>query len=138
MKPNITILKPNPTITEMFQYCNAPLKNTRWSWGAVSVNNEIFYVENELVVIEDRRFYRVTHLAVYKDKMFHPGIRERLDHVERITRLSSFMIKCRAKNPKAIPREFKDFDVSHIGAGGKLIDIEGDKWLEQKYHQLKE
>ena len=42
------------------------------------------------------------------------------------------MIKCRAKNPKSIPRKFKDFDVSHIGVGGKLIDIEGDKWLEQK------
>ena len=135
MNPDITILKPNPTITEMFQYCNAPLKNTRWSWGAVSVNNDIFLRvwENELAVIEEKRFYRVTHLAVYKDKMSHPGIRERLDHVERIGSGSpSFMIKCRAKNPRAIPREFKDFDVSHIGVGGKLIDIEGDKWLEQK------
>ena len=44
MKLNITILKPNPTIREMFQYCNSPLKNTRWSWGAVSVNNDNFYV----------------------------------------------------------------------------------------------
>ena len=41
MKINITILKPNPTITEMFQYCNAPFENTRWSCGAVSVNNDI-------------------------------------------------------------------------------------------------
>ena len=135
MKLDITILKPNPTITEMFQYCNSLLKNTRWSWGAVSENNDIFLRvwENELAIIEDKRFYRVTHLAVYKDKMSQPGIRERLDHVGRIrSGAASYMIKCRAKNPKAIPREFKDFDVSHIGVGGKLINIEGDNWLQQK------
>ena len=135
MKLNITILKPNPNITEMFQYCNAPLKNIRWSWGAVSENNDIFLRvwENELAIIEDKRFYRVTHLAVYKNKMSHPGIRERLDHVGRIrSGADSYMIKCRAKNPKAVPREFKDFDVSHIGVGGKLINIEGDNWLQQK------
>ena len=135
MKPDITILKPNPTITEMFQYCNAPLKNTRWSWGAVSETGKIFLRvwENELATIEEKRFYRVTHLEVYKDKMSQPGIKERLDHVEQIrSGTTCYMIKCRAKNPKSIPREFKDFDVSHIGVGGKLIDIEGDSWLEQK------
>ena len=136
MKHNIKILKSNPTITEMFIYCKAPLKNTRWSWGAVSDQGDIFLRvwENEIARIEDKHYYRVTHLAVYKDKLSHPGIKERLRHVEEI-RLgrSSFMIKCRAKNPKVIPREFKSFDSSHIGVGGKLIKIEEDFWLEESH-----
>ena len=108
MKHNIKILKSTPTITEMFIYCKAPLKNTRWSWGAVSDQGDIFLRvwENEIARIEDKHYYRVTHLAVYKDKLSHPGIKERLRHVEEI-RLgrSSFMIKCRAKNPKVILTE---------------------------------
>ena len=79
MKHNIKILKSNPTITEMFIYCKAPLKN-RWSWGAVSDQGDIFLRvwENEIARIEDKHYYRVTHLAVYKDKLSHPGIKERL------------------------------------------------------------
>ena len=63
MKPDITILKPNPTITEMFQYCNAPLKNTRWSWGAVSENNDIFLRGSKFLIF---KFVNIVYNSVYK------------------------------------------------------------------------
>ena len=71
MKHNIKILKSNPTITEI--YIASTIKKYTLVLGAVSDQGDIFLRvwENEIARIEDKHYYRVTHLAVYKDKLSH-------------------------------------------------------------------
>jgi hypothetical protein len=40
------------------------------------------------------------------------------------------MIMCQAIDVNAMPREVKDFDPEQVFVGGKLLELDGDLWIE--------
>ena len=60
------------------------------------------------------------------------GYAERLGHVELIrSGAPSYMVMCQARDVHANPREVASFDRNDVFVGGRLVDIEGDYWLER-------
>ena len=122
-------------ITSLFQSLDAPLKNQRWSWGAESSKGDIYLRvwKDELAIIYDKHYYRVTHKAKFINNQSHPGYRERLRHVDQIkSGCNSFMVICTAEDPNVLPRTFVGYERGYISVGGKIINIDGDDWLEEK------
>ena len=121
------------TMADLFKKVGAPLKNTRWSWGAVSEKGDVFLRvwADERKQLDGRLTVRVTHHAVFADQPENLGYRERLEHVALIAAgARSFCIQCTAKDTNAVPRALASFDRRTLFVGGDLIDAGGDSWLE--------
>ena len=42
------------------------------------------------------------------------------------------MVICTAEDPNVLPRTFVGYERGYISVGGKIINIDGDDWLEEK------
>lgn len=120
-------------ISDVFAQMGAPLKNARWSWGAVRPADGAVVLR----VWQDKtrgRAFRVTHHAVFADDLSNLGYQERLVHLRMIRnnpQLASFMIVCVARDVMAIPRGIREFNAREVFVGGALsADDRGDSWLE--------
>ena len=75
----------------------------------------------------------MTHKVKFINNQSHPGYRERLRHVDKIkSGYNSFMVICTAEDPNVLPRTFVGYERGYISVGGKIINIDGDDWLEEK------
>ena len=120
-------------ISDLFQKVGAPLKNKRWSWGAVSLKGYVFLRvwSDERRQIDDKLTVRVTHHSVFSDEPENLGYKERLEHVALIAGgARSFCVQCTAKDPNAHPRQLDSFDSRRLFVGGSLIQHGEDSWLE--------
>ena len=121
------------SMADLFQKLGAPLKNTRWSWGAVSEEGDVYlrvWVD-EFRKIDDKQTVRVTRHRTSGSNPENVGHKERLEHVAQIgAGAKSFCILCVAKDPNSHPRELASFDKKSIFVGGKLIQDGEDFWLE--------
>lgn len=118
-------------ISDVFAEMGAPLKNTRWSWGAVRPADDAVVLR----VWQDEtrsKAFRVTKHAVFADDLNNLGYQERLEHLRMIRDgCASFMIVCIAKDVMAIPRKIRGFNAGVVFVGGALSECEqGDSWLE--------
>jgi len=74
---------------------------------------------------------QVTHIRRHSDRKRHPGHRERLRHVERTRRgARCYLVMCEAKDPISRPRKIKAFNDKAVFVGGKIVEREGDWWVE--------
>ena len=120
-------------ITDLFKKVGAPLKNDRWSWGAVSEGGDVYLRvwQDEFRTIDGKQTVRVTAHKEFENDPKNLGYNERLKHVDKIRAgAKSFCILCLAKDPNSQPREIKDFDDKEIFVGGELIQDGEDCWLE--------
>ena len=121
------------SMADLFQKLGAPLKNTRWSWGAVSEEGDVYlrvWVD-EFRKIDDKQTVRVTRHRTSRSNPEKAGHKERLEHVAQIgAGAKSFCVLCEAKDPNNHPRELASFDNKTILVGGKLIQDGEDFWLE--------
>ena len=112
----------------------APLKNVRWSWGAVSKTGDAYLRvwADEIETIDGKRCARLTNHSAFKNKPKHPGYRERNEHVSMIKcGTKAYAVLCRAENAGAAPRKIASFDRKQLLVGGTVIqDSHGDDWLE--------
>jgi hypothetical protein len=122
------------TQTEMFKRLGAPLSNSRWSWGAVrSEDGAVF-----LRVWQDRKrkhdghwFMMVTHREKYAGDEDNRGYQERLEHMSRVRAgAQCFMVMCLAADISAAPRKIQSFNSSEVFVGGRVIELDGDTWVE--------
>lgn len=127
------------TITDYFKYLQAPLKNPRWSWGAVREGDQALFLRiwgDEFVVRGKTRFYRITAYEVFKYKPSDHGWIERQEHLKLlqapVQNAPTYMVICTAKDTKAEPRTIADYDKTTVFLGGDLIQEHGDWWLEAK------
>ena len=116
-----------PSLSAMFQNTlNAPLANTRWSWGAVNHKGDVimrvwsdkdeFDYKNKTVLV----LHPVNRNGV--DISCRPGYQEREEHLDMIRNGSKFyMVVCNPKDPNANVREVKDFRTDRVYVGGILI-----------------
>jgi hypothetical protein len=120
--------------TAFFASLGAPLRNPRWSWGAVRPEDGAVFLR----VWQDRmrdhlgsRFDQLTHHARYRDDPNNLGYRERLEHVELVRGgRRCYLIVCEAAEPDARPRELRQFDHTQVFPGGRVVELDGDWWIE--------
>lgn len=123
------------TLTDLFSYLGTPLANQRWSWGAVRISDGAVFLrvwQDEQRKIDGSWFTQITFTEFSKANPSNLGYAERLKHVELIRSGSpSYMVMCQARDIGANPREVASFDRNDVFVGGRLIDINGDYWLER-------
>jgi hypothetical protein len=120
--------------TAFFDKLKAPLKNARWSWGAVRPDGAVILRVwlDEIRQKDNREFVPITYNKLFEDQeRQHAGCKERLEHLARIKNgAKSYMVICTAKDVAAIPRAIKTFNSNELFVGGRLREFEGDFWLE--------
>lgn len=86
------------SISALYRGLGAPLRNSRWSWGAINHAKRILFLsvwEDEIKQHGERRLVRVTAHAELDPKTDY-GYRERLNHLEAIRDgIKAFLIFCR-------------------------------------------
>lgn len=122
------------SVSQVFRRIGAPLKNMRWSWGAVSDNGDVYLKvwADEFDRVDGRLWARLTRHSAFAQNPGHPGWLERKRHVAMVQQgAKSFAIKCRAKDTNANPRTIASIDDKRLFIGGAVCtDSEGDSWLE--------
>ena len=121
------------TQSEFFKRLGAPLKNTRWSWGALRTGGALVLRvwEDRTREFDGRRFAMLTHHSKYANNQGHPGYKERNRHVEEVhASTCCYMVMCQVKDVAATPRQIRSFDQDNVYLGGTLLECEGDLWIE--------
>lgn len=120
---------------ELFERVRAPLKNTRWSWGAVRGDDGAVFLrvwQDETTKLNGKRFIRITANQFFQanDPSNH-GYQERLEHVERVRGGAPlFLVMCRAMDPSAHPRQVGGFNSKEVFRGGAVEELDGEVWVE--------
>ena len=89
--------------------------------------------QDEFKPRKDKSLIKVTYGDRLKDEheAHSLGYRERLQHVERIRKGGeAFLIMCQAEDVTAVPRKVKDFEHENVFRGGRILEIEGECWIE--------
>lgn len=111
----------------------APLKNTRWSWGAIRKDESVILRvwQHERRQIDGSTYFRVTHFEAFTEKQENLGYQERIDQVHLIENgMKAFMVMCTVEDTNIKPWKVKEFNGDEVFHGGKLIKVDGDFWLE--------
>ena len=121
--------------SELFEKLGAPLRNPRWSWGAVSKSGNVYLTvwTDQFRRIKEKNFVRLTHNKVSGSKQRNLGYLERLEHVALISKgAKSYGVLCTVKDELESPRRMLDFNRRELLVGGELIKHNGDWWLEDR------
>jgi hypothetical protein len=130
---------PATSITDYFRRLNAPLHNSRWSWGSVREADQALFLRvwgDESIGEGDLRYYRLTAYSTFESKPKDLGWLERQRHLALLQdpdrSAPTYMVICTAKDTAAEPRSIADFDSQTLFLGGDLIQHEGDWWLQAR------
>jgi hypothetical protein len=122
------------SMTELFSKLNAPLANSRWSWGGEKQDEDAVVLrvwQDRKRKIGDKHYMMLTHHEKFVGKEDKLGYQERNQHVERARNgTKCYMVMCLAKNVEASPRAIKSFNEKDIFVGGKVEELDGDTWIE--------
>jgi hypothetical protein len=121
------------SLSVFFSRLGAPLRNPRWSEGAVRDSDGAVFLrvwQDEKFVENRRPYMRLTHCLDYADRPGHYGHQERIRHVQLVSRgAPCYMVMCRTDEPTATPRSLRCFNNLDVFAGAELRKHEGDFWL---------
>ena len=120
------------TISDFFEHSlGAPLRNTRWSWGAVSPSGHIYLRvwHDDFQTVQGLRCVRVVYPS--RPSRSH-GYSERQRHLRMIqSGAKAFGVIQTAIDPEESPRRIKSFDPTELMIGGELLENpDGFIWLE--------
>jgi hypothetical protein len=128
---------PATSITDYFRRLNAPLHNSRWSWGSMREEDQALFLRvwgDESITQGGSRYYRLTAYSVFESKPKDLGWLERQRHLAMLQdpgrTAPTYMVICTAKDTTAEPRSIADYDPNTLFLGRKLIQHEDDWWLE--------
>ncbi len=90
-----------------------------------------YLVSHRKILEEGKMFMMITHHEKYIDQPENLGWNERLSHVEQI-RIGAkcLMVMCLADDVEASPRTIKSFNERDVFEGGRLVEREGDFYVE--------
>ena len=121
------------SMSSYFKQLGAPLKNARWSWGALRKDGSLVLRvwQHERKQLDGSTYFRVTHFEKFSDNQDDLGYQERIDQIQLIEHgAKAFMVMCSVENPEAKPHKVKEFNEDEVFLGGKLLKVGGDFWLE--------
>ena len=109
------------SMTELFESFEAPLKNVRWSWGAVDDKGTVFLRQwSTDLVVEGGVESVVVARAHRPDDQANLGWQERKRHLDAVEDgAKCFIVVCEAKDPEARPRQVKAWR-DEVLVGGEL------------------
>lgn len=120
-----------PNISDHFKSLGAALRNDRNSWGAVRDDERAVFLRvwmHEGRTIEGKSYYTV--LRQNRPKLSN-GHKERIEHLDRIGQgAQCYLIACRAVNENADEKRIKSFDGAYVWSTGKIIEHDGDLYIE--------
>lgn len=120
------------SITTFFEELGAPLKNHRWSWGAMRrADNTLFLRvwDDERITLDGQVCYMVLRNIA---RFGGPGRDERELHLAAVRRgVATLLVVCTAADtgPLVKSRRIRTFNDHLLALGGKLIEYEGDLYL---------
>jgi uncharacterized protein DUF3553 len=122
----------NPSHRDFFISLGAPLRNLRWSWGALRSDGVVILRiwKDQIRVFEgEGTFAQVDRWREVRSS--NPGARERTDHVALIRRgARSLLVMCAAEDVDARPRKVLSYDRGELYQGGRVIERDGIAWIE--------
>ncbi|MDA0910215.1 MAG: hypothetical protein O2809_01470 [Proteobacteria bacterium] len=122
------------SLSKLFEKIGSPLKNNRWSWGAVRKDGTVFLRvwQDEKETVDGKKVFRVTNHQKYINMQDDLGYKERLEHIELILKGAAqvYLVMCKAKDENAVPRAIESYNKKDLFVGGSIIDFNGDKWVE--------
>jgi hypothetical protein len=122
------------SLTRLFAKLGAPLKNTRWSWGAVRADGAVFLrVWEDAERKIDDAWFVVIGWPERDGVDDRAGYRERCHHVELIVRdkRPCYLVMCRAEDAAAARRTIASFNADEVFLGGRIVVIEGKTLVER-------
>ena len=124
------------SISGFFEKMGAPLKNKRWSWGAIRPSDGAVFLrawQDQTHMENGELLIRVTDREAYADKPDDAGWKERLEHVECVRSDSPcYIVMCRVKDPTAFPREIDRCNTKEVFVGDRIVERDGDFWVAVK------
>lgn len=114
-----------------FRKLGAPLNNSRWSWGAVGQDGNIYLRvwQDETKKIDGKLYVRVYLNGVHDES--NPGNNERLEHLKMVESGSQcFLVMCLAKDISSNKRQIQRYNKSDLFIGGKFLKLGEDIWIE--------
>ncbi len=120
------------SITSLFRELGAPLKNPRWSWGALNPNSGAVFLrvwKDETRKQDDRSLVRLTNRARFEGT-HSPGYAERKRHIQLLREgRPGYLIFCEAKTPISIPRKLRSYVADRVFPTGELCEVDGDVYV---------
>lgn len=124
------------SMTEMFERLGAPLRNKRWSWGAIRDDGIVFLRAwtDQTIQYQGSWWVRLTDTRHFEDNdPGNNGYQERLQHVREARKgATTYLVMCCPQDPTASPRKVEKFNDREVRLGGEIADIDGDAWIELK------
>lgn len=119
------------SLTGFFELLDAPLRSSRWSWGAVRERDGVVFLRVWEDLVQSVVGSRVVHVYRDVEGRERPGLRERRRHLERVRDgAACFLVFCTAEDPNQDPRKIAGFNSRYLWRAGQVIEREGDKWIE--------
>jgi len=119
------------SIESFFHKLGAPLKNPRWSWGAIGRDGDVYLRvwQHETQRLLGKLYSCIYLHGIHDDSNL--GNNERWKQIQMIESGSKcFLIMCLAKDTKAPRLEIGSFNRREIFLGGNLLRSNGDVWIE--------
>lgn len=123
------------SITEFFKKVGAPLKNSRWSWGAIREDGSVVLRvwQERKKRINEKWYMLIINYDKYKDNKSHPGYKERVEQIDLIKKgAECYMVMCLAKNKDTFPREIQSYNRDDLFVGGELYEDNNGVYIELK------
>lgn len=121
------------SISSLFKGVGAPLKNIRWSWGAVNPNSGAVFLrvwKDDVRNSGNGHIVRLTNRAHFEGTS-SLGYAERLKHIELLREgRPGYLVFCESKQPGTIPRQLKRYVSDRMFLTGALVEVDGDIYVE--------
>ena len=121
------------SISSLFRDLGAPLRNTRWSWGAIHPKNGTVFLrvwQDEVRKDGGRGVVRLTNRERFEGTS-SLGYAERKRHIELLRQgASGYLIFCEAKTPMTIPRKLKSYVSDRVFPTGDSCEMDGDIYIQ--------
>ncbi|MHB8509209.1 MAG: tetratricopeptide repeat protein [Candidatus Dormibacteria bacterium] len=118
------------SISALFDYLDAPLKNIRWSWGAERARDGVVFLrvwDNELRSENGSTMVEV----LGREGGNRPGYRERQQQLGNVRAgRNCYLIFCHTDDPKASPWTINTFEARNVYRVGRLTERGGEVWAE--------
>ena len=115
------------SISKFFASIGAPLYNTRWSWGAVNEQGDVFLRvwqdESLKEEIDGKKGFTGIFYDDFRDPQ-NPGFKERERHIEMVRNgAKCYLVMCEAVDVNDPVRSIKDFNKNRLFIGGSLHKV---------------
>lgn len=121
-------------VTTLFKALNAPLSNSRTSWGAVRPDGVVVLRvwQHEPLRVDQLNYLRVLRRTPEEQAANPTGYPERISHLDLVAKgAPCYLVVCIAKNINAEQLEIRECIDDAVFVGGHVLERDNDVWIEK-------